>query len=379
MRLSTRLLTFIALLLAITLPIFTGCGGSGSSTTPATASTAFSVAAASPANGATGVSATATIQITFSGAVDSSTVNATNIKLTGPDSQAISGTVTYNATTYAATFAPLDALAASTTYTLSVSGVTSSSGATMAKAFTSTFTTAAAQATVQYQDTVLSATGYTGGGQISIDTSGNVSVQLTGASASTTLTMQFCPAYNIGQSQVAYSCFVVDTLTTNASGDASATVQFPQAGSWAGDFQFLSGGASGTLEYQTLIVSPSDSGGSTEVYTAALQPESTVNGKGDGATGTQSPLTSGAVTYSSGSIQFTLTGAAPNTSYTSAESAELGGSESYQLENSQKQYAFTTNASGDVTFSVLQDGVPGDLFVAEPPKGAGYIGGFKVP
>jgi hypothetical protein len=115
---------------------------------------------------------------------------------------------------------------------------------------------------------------------------------------------------------------------------------------------------------------------------STLQPENVVNGKelASGST-PQDPLTSGTVTYSSGSLQFVLTGTSANTSISSVETGDyIGSSSSYALLSSQNQGAFTTDSQGDVTFTVLQDNDAGDLFVAVPQNsGAGFIGGFSVP
>jgi hypothetical protein len=372
------LVSLTASLFTISLALLTACGN-GPTTPPVTTSTAtFSVASTTPATGANGVATTTAILITFSGPGDATTVNTTNIKLTGGDSKAVAGTVTYNATTYVATFTPTSALVDGTTYTLTVSGVTSSSGAAMTSAFTSTFITApgtSSEGTVQFQATFFPDRYNSGSGQISVTTSGAITIRLTGALASASFSAQFCPAYNI-LSQQPYPCIYLGSVTTNAGGDATATTQFPQPGSWAGDFQLNSGS---TAEYETDIAPASDAGGITQVYTAVLQPEATVNGKGDGSPAPKSPLASGSVTYSNGLLQFTMTGASPKTTYTSTESFVLGGSQTYALYNGQKQGDFTTNALGDVTFTVLQDGTAGDLFRVQPPSGAGYIGGFSVP
>ena len=231
---------------------------------------------------------------------------------------------------------------------------------------------------MQYQGTLFPYAQNAGSGQVSVNTAGLVAIQLTGANASTTYAAQFCPSYSI-YTQTPYACIALGNVTTSASGSATSSTQFPQAGSWAGEFQLVSGT---TTEFETGLVPTADANGVAQVYTAALQPETKVNGKGDGDTGTQGPLTSGSVTYSSGSLQFTLTGASPDTVYTSTEAGVLGGSSSYLLYNSAGQSAFTTSASGDVTFTVLQDGTEGDIFTVDTNNansGAGYIGGFSVP
>lgn len=395
--------------------LLSGCGSTSHKTNtpggnpngpsnPGTGSSeSFSVKSITPASGITGVALNSTIQVTFSGAANPSTVNTTNIQIAG--SKPVSGAIGYNSMSNSATFTPSAALAPNTTYSVTVSGVTSSDGTAMASAFKSTFTTAAASSggggggtgggggggtgggggsgsgsgTMQYQATLFPVSRNPGSGVVSVDTNGAVAIQMTSAIASTNFTLQFCPAYILYQQQQP-PCFTVGNLTTDASGNGSATMQFPQSGSWAGDFQLNSGTK---VAYGTDVVPPNDTGGVTEVYTAALQPESTVNGKGlyGGQPAPQGPLTSGSVTYSKGSLVFTLTGASPNTTFVTDESPILGGSSTYQLYNSANQSAFTTDSSGNLTFSVLQDQSDGDFFEALPENGAtvGFIGGFSVP
>jgi Bacterial Ig-like domain len=80
------------------------------------------VIATSPANGASGVSATAPITVTFSEAMDATTINASNFTLRVTSTgAAVAGTVTYNAATHVATFTPNSALAAPFNYTATIS------------------------------------------------------------------------------------------------------------------------------------------------------------------------------------------------------------------------------------------------------------------
>lgn len=290
--------------------------------------------------------------------------------------KAIAGTVSYNASTKTATFTPTSALAASTTYTVTVTGVTSSGG-TALSTWSSSFTTAAAAggggtATKQYQAPLLSANETAIDGQVSVDTSGNVAVQVTRGMASTSLAVQFCLVVNaIGNLGNNPTCISVGTVTTDGSGNGSTTVKFPQSGYWAGDFYLYSGS---TMEYITGLM-PGVSG---ETYMSTLVPESTVDGSGiaTGSNPTQDPLTSGTVSSSNGSITFTVTGASPNTTYATdqSESVYLDGSGTYELST------FTTDGSGDGTSTVKMSGDEGDLFEVIPQtSGAGYIGGFSVP
>lgn len=352
-----------------------GCNGNGHSgaTNPTPPASSVTVSSVQPAAGATGVATNAPIQIVFSSAVNAATVDAADIKVTNSTATAIAGAITYNSTTNTATFTPSAALATSAQYTVTVTGVTSSGGGMMSSSFTSTFTTAGPQ----YQATFYPSGGTNGGGgQISMDSAGNMTVELTGAAASAMYTLQFCPSEQAGGDPIV--CTNVGTVTTSASGSADSTMLFPNPGSWAGDFQLNIGSNS---EYVTNM-NPAASA-PNQVYMATLQPETTANGTGVIMAGgsPQAPLKSGTVTYSSGSLQFVLTGTSPNTAFSAGESTNyLGSSSSYLLYNSQGQANFTTDAQGDVTFSVLQDNVTGDLFTVVPQGNAiGFIGGFSVP
>jgi len=102
------------------------------------------VTAVSPVNAATGVNPNNPVTVTFSEAMDPTTINGTNITLrTTSGGTLINGSVTYNATSHVATFTPASVLASSTSYTVTVStGVKDLAGNAMATAFQSTFTTA---------------------------------------------------------------------------------------------------------------------------------------------------------------------------------------------------------------------------------------------
>ena len=383
MKLGTKFLFCIFVSsIALSFALLTGCG-SGSSTAPVspTPAAAFSVKSITPASGTTQVAASATIQITFSAAADPATVNATDIQVTNP--KQVTGTVSYSATAFTATFTPSAALAPNTTFTVTVTGVTSASGTAMASSFTSAFVTVPGTgtgptATMQYQASLLSANQTTSNGQMSIDTDGNVSIQLTGATASTTYTVQFCPAFDGSSGGPAPPCFNVGTVDSGANGSGTSTFLFPQSGSWAGDFELDTGGND---EYQTFVGNTVIASlVASEVYMSTLQPQSTVNGTGvtgaaSDSPGTQEPLTSGTITYSKGSVQFVLTGASPSMIHSTSESEGLpiDSSGTYSLGQ------FTTDASGNASSTEPLGGNYGDIFEVNPQSGTGFIGGFSVP
>lgn len=355
----------------------TGVSGNTSSATSST-----TVASVTPAAGTSSVMLNSAIQITFSSAVAAGTVNAANIQIAG--AQPVVGAVTYNTGNYTATFTPSAAFAANTKYTVEVNGVTDAAGKALA-AFSSTFTTgqstaAAGDNTVEYQATLFpTGQGVTGSGQIYIVTCGCVTVQMTGAADTTTYGVSFCPAYPSGQT--APSCMSVGSIETDASGSADQTIHFPHPGSWAGDFELQAGSAT---QYSTSFVPPTATGGSSEVYMATLQPVSTVNSgalEPSGSTQTQSPIGAGTVTWFGGALQFSMAGGLASTKYAASQNGlALGSSSSYQLSDSQAASSFTSDGSGNLSFSAVQDGNSGDLFELEPQVSqAGYIGGFSVP
>src|ERR1700728_1020326 len=144
--------------IAIFSAVLAGCGSNritpGAPSSPSSpgspSSSSFSVSSTVPANAATNVALNSTIQVVFSSAATASTVNTTDIVVTD-SSGAVSGAVSYNSSSDAATFTPSGPFVAGTTYTVKVSGVTSSGGTAFASADTLTFATVAPPPAPQYQ------------------------------------------------------------------------------------------------------------------------------------------------------------------------------------------------------------------------------------
>lgn len=98
------------------------------------------VVSVTPVSGATGVATGTSISATFSEAVSASTISSSSFSVSG-----VSGTVSYNPSTWVATFTPSAPLAAGTTYTVTIStAVQDLSGNSLAGAKVWTFTTAGA-------------------------------------------------------------------------------------------------------------------------------------------------------------------------------------------------------------------------------------------
>jgi len=103
------------------------------------------VTALAPRCGATGVLVNSKIAVTFSEAMDPTTITAANILVTGPGTTPIAGVVTYAAASNIATFTPNASLPASTLITVTATtGVKDLAGDAMASNFTCGFTTALA-------------------------------------------------------------------------------------------------------------------------------------------------------------------------------------------------------------------------------------------
>ena len=122
--------------------------------------------------------------------------------------------------------------------------------------------------TIQYQVSLFNAARNTIVGHISVDSLGTVSASVKSATASTTYSMQFCPA----PSQM-YGCFAVGNVVTDTEGNSATTIAFPKSGAWAGDFQLS---LNGTAQYETDVVPNATSA----VYLGTQQPATTVNGNG---------------------------------------------------------------------------------------------------
>jgi Big-like domain-containing protein len=117
-------------------------------TTSAPDTTAPTIVTRTPAVNATGVSTATTVRVTFSEAMNASTINGTTISLRNANNTLVTATVAYNASTFAATLTPSAALAAGQTYTATVTGgsagVTDAAGNALAASAVWSFTTAAA-------------------------------------------------------------------------------------------------------------------------------------------------------------------------------------------------------------------------------------------
>jgi O-glycosyl hydrolase len=124
------------------------------------------VISVTPASAATAVPVSTTVTATFSQSLNPATVTSSTFTLTAAGGAAVTGTVTYAASTSIATFTPAASLAATTQYTATITtGVQNAAGTALAANYTWSFTTAAPnpnQATVNFTDTLQTIRGFGG-------------------------------------------------------------------------------------------------------------------------------------------------------------------------------------------------------------------------
>jgi hypothetical protein len=95
-----------------------------------------------PAPGKTSVPLNQILTATFSEAMTAATINSTTFTLAGPGGVAVAGTVTYNATTFVATFTPSGNLAYGTVYTATIgTGAQDLAGTGLTTSYAWSFTT----------------------------------------------------------------------------------------------------------------------------------------------------------------------------------------------------------------------------------------------
>ncbi|MFP5237025.1 MAG: Ig-like domain-containing protein [Acidobacteriota bacterium] len=342
-----------------------------------TDSSPIGVKTVTPFPGQSCVSTTMTISITFTEGADINTLNSSNIMISGPGGVPISAAISYNVATAMVTLTP-NAPLPSGSITVWVGNVADAAGQKMTSPFTWSFLTTCGSSggggtpgNIQYQAPLMRGNTLNAvKGQVTVDTMGNTTVGLTGATANASYYVRFCPAADVFQTSKSSSCFVViPQISTDGSGNASATGKFPKSGNWAGDFNLVD--SAGNTVYQTYLAPQVNN----QTYLATLLPETNTNGGADTTVSSQDPLSSGTVTYGNGALKVVVQGAAASSTYSTTETSTLGldGPNTYELSQ------FTTDAKGNGSSTTALETAGGDLFQVLPPQSGGFIGGFSVP
>jgi hypothetical protein len=129
---------FAALLLLV---LNTGCSDNNTATTNSTAPTASTL---TPVNGAGAACPNSIVTAVFSAAMNPSSIDGTTFTVTGPGTAAVTGQVTYDASSDTAIFTPASSLAVGTLYTATITtGAQAMSGDAVASNVVWTFTTGA--------------------------------------------------------------------------------------------------------------------------------------------------------------------------------------------------------------------------------------------
>jgi hypothetical protein len=121
--------------------IVTWDGSSLSPTSFSFKTAGFGVSQTSPASGATGVSASATVSATFTGPIDPSTLTSQTFTLTDASGNAVPATISYSSSTLTATLTPSSPLRLGTVFTATLTSGIKSTGGTSLTPNSFSFTT----------------------------------------------------------------------------------------------------------------------------------------------------------------------------------------------------------------------------------------------
>ena len=140
MRICNHLAVWVPAFLLLVLSA--GCSNSNTTATPT--ANVLTASSAAPPSGAAGVCPSSVVTASFSETMDAASIDGTTFTLTGPGSSAVTGQVTYDASSDTAIFSPSNPLALSTLYTATITtGAHDLFGGGLASNFVWTFTTAA--------------------------------------------------------------------------------------------------------------------------------------------------------------------------------------------------------------------------------------------
>ncbi len=220
--------------------------------------------------------------------------------------------------------------------------------------------------TPQWQVALHGINGNNGGlsGTATVTTSGDVTLQFTGATPSTTFTLAFCPVSIVSNS---VPCVSLPTAMSDASGAGQVSFHFPQSGTWAGYFSGRTSNAS-----VAGFGSVAETAGAYNSPVQQIVPATKANGVGIDGGHPQDPG-SGTISVTNGLVHVALTGAVPNKAY-NVFSCYSGSS------SCQSAGRITTDASGNATADLkLSSNGVGIVAIGETTGSVMFAGGFKAP
>ncbi len=202
-------------------------------------------------------------------------------------------------------------------------------------------------------------------GELTIASNGASVLDVKGLKASTPYMLEFCP-YPTGDQP---TCPGVANFTTDATGAAHVTFQYPNSGTFMGAFTIVNA-STASIEALSMWEQPIPNAN----YQAGIFQAASVSG-GIGANNPvgNDPLQSGLVTTNNTTVHIELRGAAPNATYSIAVEGNADSSSSFQFNN------ITTDGSGNATqdFPMSPDG-PIDEFLFGRNNAIQFVSGFKV-
>ena len=188
-------------------------------------------------------------------------------------------------------------------------------------------------------------------GQLQVNATTNngaTSFTLTSGPASTTLTLEFCPFNPDTYGKGGAPCYIIDTFTTDASGNAQGNFTFPKKGVMFGSFKLMKGTtfwddfgyAYADPNQPTLRPTTSD-------FHASLQRASTVTDV-NWSTFTlgDDQLTSGNINIHGSMMTVNVTGAMPSSDYMFVMCPGMTGSSCYESGH------FATDVSGNAAQTI---------------------------
>ncbi len=183
-------------------------------------------------------------------------------------------------------------------------------------------------------------------GMVSVSSTGDVTIQVSGAQPRSSYPWSFCPllggCFDLGQ-----------ILMTDASGNGQVTFHFPKTGNWAGYFSAQAG---------TSVIDTQDA--AHVAMTSILVNSNGLNGSAPCTSGNCGVIDPGhgSVTVANGSAHIVITGGLPNHTY---EVVLQGGGTT--------QGSMTTDASGNATADLAVTGGHGATYVLDS-----LVSGFTV-